>query len=73
MKEDGFDYRHQAIMHTMAAITEQDLHVDERVQRGLRSRFARRGRYSWQEGAQRQLNCWLAPRYQAAWERTRPG
>jgi len=39
------------------------------VQRGLRSRFAIRGRYSWQEGAQRMLNCWLVPRYQAAWER----
>ncbi len=73
MKEDDFAYKHQAILQTMAAITEQDLHVDERVQRGLRSRFARRGRYSWQEGAQRQLNCWLAPRYQAAWERTKAG
>jgi len=52
----------------MAEITVQDLHVDALVQVGLRSRFANRGRYSWQEGAQRLLNCWLVPRYQAAWE-----
>ena len=43
------------------------MHVDERVQKGLRSRFATRGRYSWQEGAQGQLNRWLIRRYRQAW------
>ncbi|WP_411820587.1 aromatic ring-hydroxylating dioxygenase subunit alpha [Hyphococcus formosus] len=64
-------YSHKLAM-TMAAaeeIMEQDQHVDELVQIGLRSRFAIRGRYSWQEGAQSQLNGWLVPRYQATWEK----
>ncbi len=39
------------------------------VQVGLRSRFAVRGKYSWQEGAQQALNNWLVPRYQAGWAR----
>jgi Ring hydroxylating alpha subunit (catalytic domain) len=73
MDEPGFADRLATINQVMAEITVQDLHVDEKVQIGLRSRFATRGRYSWQEGAQRLLNCWLVPRYQAAWEgRKRP-
>ena len=52
-------------------IVAQDFHVDELVQRGLRSKFAPRGRYSWQEGAQRLLNVWLVERYWAEWERRR--
>lgn len=52
-----------------AEIMQQDQHVDELVQVGLRSRFAVRGRYSWQEGAQLALNRWLVPRYQSAWAR----
>jgi len=62
-------YKHCMNMN-MAAATEiisQDLHVDELVQVGLRSRFAVRGRYSWQEGAQHDFNKWLVPRYQGAW------
>jgi hypothetical protein len=49
-------------------IVAQDLHVDARVQLGLKSRFAVRGRYSWQESAQRELNRWLVTRYQRAWQ-----
>jgi hypothetical protein len=45
------------------------MHVDELVQEGLRSRFAPRGRYSWQEGAQGQFNKWLVHRYRAAHKR----
>ncbi len=63
------NYRHCMEMN-MAAATEiiaQDLHVDELVQIGLRSRFAVRGRYSWQEGAQHAFNQWLVPRYQEYW------
>ena len=55
-------------MVTATEIMVQDQHVDNLVQVGLRSRFAKRGRYSWQENAQQQLNSWLVPRYQAAWK-----
>ena len=37
------------------------------VQVGLSSKFAPRGRYSWQETAQRDLNVWLVQRYRRAW------
>jgi phenylpropionate dioxygenase-like ring-hydroxylating dioxygenase large terminal subunit len=48
-------------------IVAQDMYVDERVQQGLKSKFAPRGRYSWQEGAQRQFNVWLVDRYRSGW------
>ena len=68
-KDPGF--RHKMDMNMAAAfeIMGQDQHVDELVQVGLRSRFAVRGRYSWQEGAQREFNGWLVPRYQECWEK----
>jgi nitrite reductase/ring-hydroxylating ferredoxin subunit len=50
-------------------IGEQDLHVDACVQIGLRSRYAPRGRYSWQERAQSDLNKWLVQHYRACWQR----
>jgi hypothetical protein len=64
------NYQHCIDMN-MAAATEivaQDLHVDKLVQVGLRSRYAVRGRYSWQEGAQHDFNKWLVPRYQDTWK-----
>lgn len=63
----GFEERLEMIMTSAGKIIAQDMHVDELVQQGLRSRFAIRGRYSWQEGAQVQFNRWLTPRYQKAW------
>ena len=70
---DDPSYRHRMgmIMASAGEIIAQDLHVDELVQAGLRSRFAPRGRYSWQEGAQRAFNGWLTPRYQACWNKRR--
>lgn len=59
------DVNGKAVMEIVA----QDQHVDELVQIGLRSRFAPRGRYSWQEGAQRQFNLWLVERYRKTWAR----
>jgi hypothetical protein len=56
-------------MSAAMEITAQDLHVDELVQIGLQSKFAPRGRYSWQEQAQRDLNVWLVERYRRAWSR----
>lgn len=49
------------------SIVAQDLHVDALLPTGLRSRFAVRGRYSWQEQAQRDFNHWLVKRYQRTW------
>jgi phenylpropionate dioxygenase-like ring-hydroxylating dioxygenase large terminal subunit len=66
---EGFDDRLGMIMASASKIIAQDMHVDALVQVGLRSRFAPRGRYSWQEGAQGQFNQWLVPRYRAAWAR----
>jgi phenylpropionate dioxygenase-like ring-hydroxylating dioxygenase large terminal subunit len=65
----GFAERLEMIMTSAGKIIAQDMRVDALVQVGLRSRFAPRGRYSWQEGAQGQFNHWLVPRYRAAWER----
>ncbi|GGC15641.1 (2Fe-2S)-binding protein [Novosphingobium endophyticum] len=50
-----------------AEIAAQDLHVDGLIPYGLRSRFAVRGRYSWQEKAQREFNYWLVQRYRSGW------
>jgi phenylpropionate dioxygenase-like ring-hydroxylating dioxygenase large terminal subunit len=68
----GFADRLEMIMTSAGKIIAQDMHVDALVQEGLRSRFAPRGRYSWQEGAQGQFNHWLVPRYRAAWEKQKP-
>ena len=46
---------------------EQDQDATTKVQRGLRSRFAPRGRYSWQEESHIQFNRWLVQRYRRAW------
>ncbi len=56
---------------SIKGIVAQDLHVDELIPTGLRSRFAVRGRYSWQERAQRDFNHWLVKRYQRAWQAQR--
>jgi phenylpropionate dioxygenase-like ring-hydroxylating dioxygenase large terminal subunit len=45
----------------------QDVWADTMVQRGLRSRFGPRGRYSWQEGTLPQFNRWLVARYRRHW------
>ncbi|MFI4933735.1 MAG: aromatic ring-hydroxylating dioxygenase subunit alpha [Caulobacterales bacterium] len=67
MDDPAFSHRLEMIMTSAGKIIAQDMHVDGLVQTGLRSRFARRGRYSWQEGAQGQFNHWLVPRYRSAW------
>ena len=69
MRDPAFEHRLEMIMTSAMKIIAQDMHVDALVQVGLRSRFATRGRYSWQEGAQGQFNRWLVPRYRQAWAR----
>lgn len=71
-EDPAFPHRLEMIMTSAGKIIAQDMHVDGLVQKGLRSRFAPRGRYSWQEGAQGQFNHWVVPRYRAAWSRMRP-
>ncbi|MGH7016958.1 MAG: aromatic ring-hydroxylating oxygenase subunit alpha [Caulobacteraceae bacterium] len=72
MEDPAFEHRLEMIMTSAKKIIAQYMHVDERVQIGLNSRFAARGRYSWQEGAQGQLNRWLLLRYRRTWEAMRP-
>ena len=45
----------------------QDQDATTKVQRGLRSRFARRSRYSWQEESHVNFNRWLVQRYRKHW------
>ncbi len=45
----------------------QDQDATTKVQMGLNSRFAPRGRYSWQEESHVQFNRWLTQRYRAGW------
>ena len=68
MAAPGFQHKLEMNMAAAGAIIAQDMAVDKLVQVGLRSRFAPRGRYSWQEGAQGQFNRWLVKRYTDAWE-----
>ena len=56
---------------TSAEIAAQDVHVDSLIPIGLRSRYAARGRYSWQEQAQLEFNNWLVRRYKVSIERVR--
>ena len=49
---------------------QQDQDATTKVQRGLRSRFAPRGRYSWQEESHVRFNRWLVQRYEAGREPT---
>ncbi len=73
MAEPGFEDRLEMLMTSASKIIAQDMHVDALVQEGLRSRFAPRGRYSWQEGAQGQFNRWLVSRYRDAWAASKAG
>jgi phenylpropionate dioxygenase-like ring-hydroxylating dioxygenase large terminal subunit len=67
-KQPLFEERLAMHVITNQAIGDQDRHVDALVQIGLQSKFAVRGRYSWQEKSQSELNKWLVRRYQAGWK-----
>ena len=71
MEDPMFETNEKATMDYTNSIFAQDLHTDLLVQKGLGSKFAPRGRYSWQEDAQRQFNVWLVDRYMAEWDRRR--
>jgi phenylpropionate dioxygenase-like ring-hydroxylating dioxygenase large terminal subunit len=67
MQQPLFEERMAINQQAIRSIVAQDLHVDGLIPVGLRSRFAVRGRYSWQERAQRDFNNWLVQRYKAAY------
>jgi len=48
----------------------QDQDATTKVQRGMHSRFAARGRYSWQEETHIHFNRWLVQRYRDNWPTT---
>ena len=49
---------------------QQDQDATTKVQRGMHSRYAARGRYSWQEESHVQFNRWLVQRYRKHWPNT---
>ena len=52
---------------------QQDQDATTRVQVGMGSRFAARGRYSWQEESHVQFNRWLVQRYRKHWPQKETG
>ncbi|MGI9605930.1 MAG: aromatic ring-hydroxylating oxygenase subunit alpha, partial [Acidimicrobiales bacterium] len=50
----------------VSTFNRQDMPTNVASQVGMQSRFAPRGRYSWQEGVLAQFNSWLVDRYEAA-------
>ncbi len=68
-KDPLFEHKLSMNVGVSGEINAQDRYIDKLVQVGLKSRFAGRGRYSWQETSQRELNAWLVQRYQDGWAR----
>jgi len=69
--------KHPMFDHLMAmsdagvqVFVRQDQDATTKVQRGMHSRFAARGRYSWQEESHVQFNRWLVQRYRRHWPET---
>lgn len=65
LERSDFQERYDEVVAAFTPIMEQDTFVNERVQRGLQSRFAPRGRFSWQEEALANFNRWLIARFRA--------
>jgi phenylpropionate dioxygenase-like ring-hydroxylating dioxygenase large terminal subunit len=66
-----FEHKLQLSDVGVQVFVRQDQDATTKVQRGLRSRFAPRGRYSWQEESHVQLNRWLVQRYRRHWPTAR--
>jgi phenylpropionate dioxygenase-like ring-hydroxylating dioxygenase large terminal subunit len=62
-----FDYLYEMSDAGVQVFVKQDQDATTKVQRGMHSQFAPRGRYSWQEESHVQFNRWLVQRYQANW------
>jgi phenylpropionate dioxygenase-like ring-hydroxylating dioxygenase large terminal subunit len=63
LKAPGFDWAFEMQNAVNQVINDQDVHSNTRMQEGQRSRYVKRGRYSWQEGTLPQVNRWLTLRY----------
>ena len=62
-----FDHLFQMSDAGVQVFVRQDQDATTKVQRGMHSRFAARGRYSWQEASHVQFNRWLVQRYRRHW------
>jgi phenylpropionate dioxygenase-like ring-hydroxylating dioxygenase large terminal subunit len=62
-KAENFGKRIDWIVDGIMMYNDQDVIADTSVQKGTRSRFLPRGRYSWKETTVVQLNRWLFKRY----------
>jgi len=67
LKDPMFEYLFAQAEAGVDNFNVQDVYADKMVQKGLRSRFGPRGRYSWQEGTMPQFNRWLVKRYREYW------
>lgn len=56
----------EAAIAGVSNFNRQDMPTNVATQLGMQSRFAPRGRYSWQEAVLAQFNTWLVDRYRAA-------
>ena len=62
-----FDHLLQMSDAGVQVFVRQDQDATTKVQVGLRSRYAARGRYSWQEESHVYFNRWLVERYRKGW------
>ena len=67
LEDPMFEYLFEAAEAGVNNFNMQDVYVDEMTQRGLNSKYAPRGRYSWQEETLVQFNRWLVKRYRDHW------
>jgi len=65
IEEPLFDLLFEQVKAGVNNFNVKDIWADTMVQRGLRSRFAPRGPYSWQEETLQQFNRWLVKRYRS--------
>ena len=80
--EIGYLFHPSAVTHPMfdhllkmsdagvQVFVQQDQDATTKVQRGMHSRYAARGRYSWQEASHVQFNKWLVERYRRNWPKS---
>ena len=66
-----FDHLFKMSDAGVQVFVQQDQDATTKVQRGMHSKFAARGRYSWQEESHVQFNRWLIQRYQRHWPTVR--
>jgi phenylpropionate dioxygenase-like ring-hydroxylating dioxygenase large terminal subunit len=69
LRDPMFEYLFAQAEAGVDNFNRQDVYANTMVHRGLVSRHARRGRYSWQEATLPQFNRWLVSRYRKYWPR----